>query len=83
MTIETLSHDGKVTAMCERIIPIEKSHMGMVNLLKEFNSLVKLMEEERQESSRKIPGLPESYNEAKDPLLNLEDYSDSTPLETS
>ena len=83
LTIETLSHDGKVTAMCERIIPIEKSHMGMVNLLKEFNSLVKLMEEERQESSRIIPGLPESYNEAKDPLLNLEDYSDSTRLETS
>jgi len=83
LTIETLSPDGKVTAMCERIIPLEKSHMGMVNLLKEFNILVKLMEEERQETSRIIPGLPESYNEAKEPLLNLEDYSDSTSSDKS
>ena len=83
LTIETLSYDGKVTAMCERIIPLDKSHMGMVNLLKEFKILVELMEEEREESTRQIPGMPESYNQAKEPLLNLDDYSDSAPSDSS
>ena len=69
--------------MCERIIPLDKSHMGMVNLLKEFKILVELMEEEREESTRQIPGMPESYNQAKEPLLNLDDYSDSDPSDSS
>ncbi len=82
MTIETLSSDGKVTAMCERIIPIEKSHMGMVNLLKEFNFLIEVMQTDHEELPRVISGMPENYNHSRKAILNLDNYSDST-FETS
>ncbi len=83
LTIETLSFDGKVTAICERIIPLEKSHMGMVNLLKDFNTLISLMQEERLEPIRRIHGLQADYYECKEPLLDLNDYSDSTSSDKS
>ncbi len=83
LIIETLSFDGKVTAICERIISLEKSHMGMVNLLKDFNTLISLMQEERPEPTRRIHGMPENYYESKEPLLDLNDYSDSTSLDKS
>jgi len=81
MAIETLSHDGKVTAMCERIVPLEKGHMGMVNLLKEFNFLIEVMQKEHEELNRVIHGMPESYKDARGAILNLQSHSDSTPDE--
>jgi len=78
MTIETLSSDGKVTAMCERIIPIEKSHMGMVTILKEFNFLIGVMQKEHEELVRVIAGMPESYKNSKKAILKLDDHSDSS-----
>tara|TARA_B100000767_G_C19749651_1_gene530152 strand:- start:974 stop:2098 length:1125 start_codon:yes stop_codon:yes gene_type:complete len=81
MAIETLSHDGKVTAMCERIVPLEKGHMGMVNLLKEFNFLIEVMQKEHEELNRVIHGMPESYKDARGAILNLQNHSDSTPDE--
>lgn len=81
MAIETLSSDGKVTAMCERIVPLEKGHMGMVNLLKEFNFLIEVMQKEHEELNRVIHGMPESYKDARGAILNLQNHSDSTPDE--
>ena len=81
MAIETLSYDGKVTAMCERIVPLEKGHMGMVNLLKEFNFLIEVMQKEHEELNRVIHGMPESYKDARGAILNLQNHSDSTPDE--
>jgi hypothetical protein len=81
MAIETLSSDGKVTAMCERIVPLEKGHMGMVNLLKEFNFLIEVMEKDHEELTRVIHGMPENYKDARRAILNLENHSDSGPSE--
>lgn len=81
MAIETLSSDGKVTAMCERIVPLEKGHMGMVNLLKEFNFLIEVMQKEHEELTRVVHGMPESYNNARGAILNLQNHSDSAPDE--
>ena len=79
MAIETLSSNGKVTAMCERIVPLEKGHMGMVNLLKEFNFLIEVMQKDHEELNRVIHGMPESYKDARGAILNLENHSDSAP----
>ena len=79
MAIETLSSNGKVTAMCERIVPLEKGHMGMVNLLKEFNFLIEVMQKEHEELTRVIHGMPDNYKDARGAILNLEPYSNSTP----
>jgi hypothetical protein len=79
MAIETLSSNGKVTALCERIVPLEKGHMGMVNLLKEFNFLIEVMQKDHQELNRVIHGMPESYKDARGAILNLENHSDSAP----
>ena len=81
MAIATLSSDGKVTAMCERIVPLEKGHMGIVNLLKEFNFLIEVMQKEHEELNRVIHGMPESYKDARGAILNLQNHSDSTPDE--
>ena len=82
ITIETLSIDGKVTAMCERIIPIEKSHMGMVNVLKEFNFLIDIMQDEHEELSRVISGMPEDYGHSRKAILKLDAHSDSASDES-
>ena len=45
MRIETLNHHGTVTAGAERVCPVEESHMGMVNVLKEFQNLLEMMQD--------------------------------------
>jgi len=79
MAIETLSSNGKVTAMCERIVPLEKGHMGMVNLLKEFNFLIEVMQKDHEELTRVMHGMPDNYKDAKVAILNLKNHSDSAP----
>ena len=56
MLIETLSPDGTVTAACERIVQPENSHMGMVNLLKEFMDLLGVMTTDHEGTKRNIRG---------------------------
>jgi hypothetical protein len=51
--------------------------MGMVNLLKEFNFLIEVMQKEHEELTRVIHGMPENYRDARGPILNLEIHSDS------
>ena len=71
MKIETLNYLGTVSASVERICTIEESHMGMVNVIKEFLILLKEMETDHEEMIRTLPGLPEEYNVAKPALLDL------------
>jgi len=73
MLIETLNSSGTVTAACERIVLPENSHIGMVNLLKEFMELLTIMTREHETSLRRIPGMPEGYHEAKPGLLDLDE----------
>ena len=73
MLIETLNSSGTVTAACERIVLPENSHIGMVNLLKEFMELLTIMTREHETSLRRIPGMPEGYHEAKQGLLDLDE----------
>ena len=47
--METLNHSGTVTAGAERVCPVEESHMGMVNVLREFHILLDMMLNEHPE----------------------------------
>lgn len=71
MKIETLNYLGTISASAERICTIEESHMGMVNVLKEFEVLLETMQSEHEEMIRTFPGLPEGYNNAKAAMLDL------------
>lgn len=82
MRIETLNHHGTVTAGAERVCPVEESHMGMVNVLKEFQILLDLMQKEHEEIPRLHIGLPEEFSDARPALLDLsEHHSDSSEEE--
>ena len=54
MRIETLNHHGTVTAAAERVCLVEESHMGMVNVLKEFQILLETMQSEHEEIPRTL-----------------------------
>lgn len=69
--IETLNYSGTVSASAERICELEESHMGMVNVLKEFTNLLETMQVEHEEMVRKYPGLPKEYSLARPALLDL------------
>lgn len=73
MIIETLNPEGTVTAACERIVQPENSHIGMVNLLKEFMDLLAVMTTDHEGSNRRILGLPPSFNEPSPRLMNLDE----------
>ena len=73
MIIETLNPEGTVTAACERIVQPENSHLGMVNLLKEFMDLLAVMTTDHEGSNRRILGLPPSFNEPSPRLMNLDE----------
>lgn len=71
LLIETLNPSGTVTAACERIVLPEDSHVGMVNLLREFMELVNLMTTEHEGTKRSIPGLPAWFSEPRPALMRL------------
>lgn len=71
MLIETLNPDGTVTAACERIVQPENSHMGMVNLLKEFMDLLNVMTTDHEATKRNILGMPESFMQPSPRLMDL------------
>ncbi len=81
MKIETLNYLGTVSASVERICTIEESHMGMVNVLKEFEVLLETMEAEHKEMVRTFPGLPDEYNMPKPALLDLHSVQSSSEEE--
>ncbi len=81
MKIETLNYLGTVSASVERICTIEESHMGMVNVLKEFEVLLDTMEAEHEEMVRTLPGLPDEYNMPKPALLDLHSVQSSSEEE--
>ena len=45
-----------MTAACERIVQPENSHMGMVNLLREFMDLLNVMTTDHEGSNETFPG---------------------------
>jgi hypothetical protein len=71
LLIETLNPSGTVTAACERIVLPEDSHVGMVNLLREFMELVNLMTSEHESTKRNIPGFPASFSEPRPAMMRL------------
>jgi len=71
MRMETLNHSGTVTAGAERVCPVEESHMGMVNVLREFHILLDMMLNEHPEIPRQHIGLPDEFSMARPPLLDL------------
>ena len=73
MMIEVLNAEGTVTAACERMVMPENSHMGMVNLLKEFMDLLNVMTTEHEATKRNIRGMPDSFMEPRPGLMNLDD----------
>jgi hypothetical protein len=79
--IETLNFSGTVSASAERICELEESHMGMVNVLKEFTILLETMQVEHEEMVRKYPGLPEEYSLARPALLDLHSLQASSSEE--
>ena len=79
--VETLNFLGTVTASAERICTLEESHMGMVNVLKEFMNLLETMQTEHEEMVRKYPDLPEEYSLAKPPLMDLHSVQASSSEE--
>lgn len=81
MKLETLNYLGTVSASAERICTIEESHMGMVNVLKEFEILRSTMESEHEEMVRTFPGLPDEYKLAKPALLDLHSVQSSSEEE--
>ncbi|DAC32790.1 MAG TPA: hypothetical protein HA356_02110, partial [Candidatus Poseidoniaceae archaeon] len=77
-----LNHHGTVTAGAERVCPVEESHMGMVNVLREFQNLLDMMLSGHDEIPRQHIGLPDEFSMARPPLLDLaEDHSDSSEEE--
>lgn len=81
MKVETLNYEGTVSASVERICTIEESHMGMVNVLKEFEILLDTMQSEHEEMVRKYPGLPDEFSLSRPALLNLEHIQASSSEE--
>ena len=79
--VETLNFQGTVTASAERICTLEESHMGMVNVLKEFINLLETMQIEHAEMVRKFPGLPDEYSLARPPLMDLHSVQASSSEE--
>ena len=73
MLIETLNPQGTVTAACERIVLPENSHVGMVNLLKEFMELFTIMTSDHEATNRRMPGMPADFNDAKPRLMNMDE----------
>ena len=71
MLIETLNPSGTVTAACERIVQPENSHLGMVNLLKEFMELLSVMTTDHEATKRNIIGMPPSFMDASPRLMDL------------
>ena len=51
----------------------ENSHMGMVNLLKEFMELLDVMTTDHEATKRNVRGMPDSFMEPKPRLMNLDD----------
>jgi hypothetical protein len=81
MKVETLNYEGTVSASVERICTIEESHMGMVNVLKEFEILLGTMQSKHEEMVRKYPGLPDEFSLSRPALLNLEHIQASSSEE--
>jgi hypothetical protein len=81
MKIETLNYHGTVTASVERVCTIEQSHMGMVNVLKEFEVLLETMQTEHEAIPRRYPGLPEEFSDARPALLDLHSVQASSSEE--
>jgi len=73
MMIETLNPSGTVTAACERMVITEDSHVGMVNLLREFIHLITIMTTDHEATKRKIPGMPDAFSEASPKLLDFDE----------
>jgi len=73
MMIETLNPSGTVTAACERMVVTEDSHVGMVNLLREFMHLITIMTSDHEATKRKIPGMPDTFSEAAARLLDFDE----------
>ncbi|DAC50405.1 MAG: hypothetical protein CMO41_06225 [Verrucomicrobiales bacterium] len=73
MLIETLNKSGTITAACERIVQPENSHLGMVNLLKEFMELLSVMTTDHEGTKRNIPGMPRSFMDPSPRLMDLDD----------
>ena len=73
MMIEVLNAEGTITAACERMVLPENSHMGMVNLLKEFMELLDVMTTDHEATKRNVRGMPDSFMEPKPRLMNLDD----------
>lgn len=73
MLIETLNSSGTVTAACERIVQPENSHLGMVNLLKEFMELLSVMTTDHEGTKRNIRGMPRSFMDPSPRLMDLDD----------
>lgn len=73
MMIETLNPSGTVTAACERMVVIEDSHLGMVNLLREFIHLITIMTSDHEATKRKIPGMPDVFSDASPRLLDFDE----------
>ena len=74
MMIETLNPSGSITAATERVVLPENSHIGMVNLLREFLNLVTMMSTDHEELKRSIPGLPPTFSQASSRMM---DYDES------
>ena len=73
MLIETLNQSGTVTAACERLVQPENSHLGMVNLLKEFMDLLAVMTTDHEATKRNIPGMPPSFMDERPKLMDLDE----------
>lgn len=73
MLIETLNPRGTVTASAERIVLPENSHIGMVNLLREFMELLTVMTTAHEGSKRTIHGMPPGFNDPSPRLMDLND----------
>jgi porphobilinogen deaminase len=73
MLIETLNPRGTVTASAERIVLPENSHIGMVNLLREFMELLTVMTTDHEGSKRTIHGMPPGFNDPSPRLMDLND----------
>jgi len=74
MMIETLNPTGSITAAIERVVRPENSHIGMVNLLREFLNLVTMMSTDHEEMKRAVPGMPPEFSKASPRMM---DYDES------
>lgn len=72
MMMETLNEEGSITASSERIVLPEDSHLGMVNLLKEFMILLTMMTSEHEGMKRIIPGMPDDFSDPSPPMFDLD-----------